>query len=125
MTDAAVHDSQVFEQLLDPKNTNGGVWADSAYRSAESLLLLEKFNYYEHLQRKGTRSKQLTEWEKQGNHTRSKIRSRVEHIFGIMAMRAGNLLLRCIGLERARAKIGLRNLSYNLANFIRLKEALC
>jgi IS5 family transposase len=125
VTDASVHDSQVFEQLLDPKNSNGGVWADSAYRSEDSLLLLEKLNYYEHLQRKGTKNKQLTEREKQGNRTRSKIRSRIEHIFGIMAMRAGNLLLRCVGLERANTKIGLRNLSYNLANFARLKGAAC
>jgi len=125
VTDASVHDSQVFEQLLDPNNSSGGVWADSAYRSEKSLLLLKEHNYYEHLQRKGTRSNQLSEREKQGNHTRSKIRSRVEHIFGIMAMRAGNLLMRCIGLKRTRTKIGLRNLSYNLTNFARLKNAAC
>ena len=34
-TDAAVHDSQVVDDILDPKNTASGVWADSAYRSAE------------------------------------------------------------------------------------------
>ena len=33
VTDAARHDSQVFEQLLDETNTSGDVWADSAYRS--------------------------------------------------------------------------------------------
>ena len=35
VTDAADHDSQVVDAILDPKNTASGVWADSAYRSAE------------------------------------------------------------------------------------------
>ena len=29
VTDAAVHDSQVVEELLTPDNTASGVWADS------------------------------------------------------------------------------------------------
>src|SRR6516164_403806 len=33
-TDAAVHDSQKLDDLLDLSNTGNGVWADSAYRSA-------------------------------------------------------------------------------------------
>jgi transposase, IS5 family len=37
VTDASVHDSQVFTELLDPDNTSNDVWADSAYRSEESL----------------------------------------------------------------------------------------
>jgi len=32
----------------------------------------------------------------------------------VQAQRAGNLLLRTIGIARARAKIGLRNLVYNI-----------
>ncbi|WP_241086262.1 transposase [Candidatus Vondammii sp. HM_W22] len=35
ITSAKVHDSQVFEELLDENNSNGSVWADSAYRSVE------------------------------------------------------------------------------------------
>lgn len=123
VTDASVHDSQVFEELLDPENSNGGVWADSAYRSEETLRFLKDYNYYEHIQRKGARGRKLTKREKQGNRTRAKTRARIEHIFGVMAMRAGSLLLRSIGIERASARIGLRNLSYNLANLARLKEA--
>ncbi len=34
VTDAAVHDSQVLDDILDPDNTASDVWADSAYRSA-------------------------------------------------------------------------------------------
>jgi IS5 family transposase len=35
VTDAAVHDSQELEGLLDTGNTCNDVFADSAYRSAE------------------------------------------------------------------------------------------
>ncbi|MDZ7814497.1 MAG: hypothetical protein U5N86_00400 [Planctomycetota bacterium] len=41
-------------------------------------------------------------------------------------MTAGNLLLRCVGLDRARAKIGLRNLAHNMRRFVTLlKERPC
>lgn len=117
VTDASVHDSNVFEELLDKKNSSRDVWADSAYRSQDKLDELERRRFREHLQRKGCRNKKLTEKEKQGNYTRSKIRSRIEHVFGIQAQRAGNLLLRTIGLVRAKAKIGLRNLAYNIDRY--------
>jgi IS5 family transposase len=123
VTDASVHDSQVFEELLDEDNSSRDVWSDSAYRSKEKLDTLEQRNFREHLQRKGCRHKPLTEWEKQGNHTRSKTRSRVEHVFGVQAMRAGNLLIRTIGLIRAKTKIGLRNLAYNIDRFCLLSLA--
>lgn len=117
VTPANVHDSNVFDELLDPGNTSRDVWADSAYRSQETIERLSKNRYREHLQRKGTRSYKLSKWEHQGNRTRSRIRSRVEHIFGVQAQRAGNLILRAIGIIRAAGKIGLRNLVYNLDRY--------
>jgi len=123
VTDASVHDSNVFEELLDPNNSSRDVWADSAYRSEDKLQKLETSGFREHLQRKGCRGKKLTEREKCGNHTRSKIRSRVEHIFGVQTQRAKSLILRTIGLVRARAKIGLRNLAYNIDRYAGLTTA--
>jgi len=120
VTTASVHDSQVFEELLDRKNSSRDVWADSAYRSDNSLDYLSGEGYREHLQRKGCRHAKLTSWEIQGNYARSKTRSRVEHVFGVQAQRAGNLLIRTIGFVRAKAKIGLRNLAYNLDRYAML-----
>ncbi len=117
VTDASVHDSQVFGDLLHEDNRSRDVYADSAYRSEESLKMLREHRYREHLQRKGYRYRKLTAWEKRGNHTRSKIRSRIEHVFGVQAMMAGDLLLRTIGIARAWVKIGLRNLAYNMFRF--------
>ena len=120
VTDASVHDSNVFEAILDENNTSKDVYADSAYRSQEKEENLKKQRYRAHLQRKGYRNKPLTEWEKRGNRTRSKVRSRIEHIFGIQSQRAGNLILRTIGMARAKVKIGLRNLGFNLERFCTL-----
>lgn len=117
VTPASTHDSQVFEELLDEDNTSRDVWADSAYRSQDTLDALEQQGFREHLQRKGCRHKKLTEREKRGNYTRSKIRSRIEHIFGVQSQRAGCLIMRAIGITRAKTKIGLRNLAYNIDRF--------
>ena len=123
VTPASVHDSQVFESLLDGDNSSRDVWADSAYRSEEKVAELKKRQYREHLQRKGSRHKKLTEREVQGNRMRSRIRSRVEHVFGVQAKRAGTLLIRAIGLMRVTVKVGLRNLTYNINRFCVLSGA--
>ena len=117
VTPASVHDSEVIEELLDEENTSRDVWGDSAYNGEAHREMLTKRGFRGHFQRKGCRHKKLTEREKQGNHTRSKTRSRVEHIFGVQAQRAGNLIVRSIGLVRAKAKVGLRNLAYNIDRY--------
>lgn len=113
VTSAEVHDSRKFEELLR-ENTSRDVYADSAYRSEESLAKLKDLGYREHLQRKGQKNHPLTKLEKQGNRTRSRSRSRVEHVFAAQLQRAGQLVVRTIGLARATVKIGLRNLAYNM-----------
>ena len=123
VTSASVHDSQVFEGLLDEDNSSRDVWADSAYRSEEKLRELKQRKYREHLQRKGCKHKKLTDREAQGNRTRSRIRSRVEHVFGVQAKRAGRLIVRAIGLVRVKVKVGLRNLAYNLDRYCALVGA--
>jgi IS5 family transposase len=114
---ASVHDGDIFEELLDDRNTSRDVWGDSAYNGHKKRQMLKGRGFREHLQRKGCRYKKLTKREKQGNHTRSRTRSRIEHVFGVQAQRAGNLVVRTIGLVRAAAKIGLRNLAYNIDRY--------
>ena len=116
VTSAEVHDSNIFEELLSC-NTSRDVYADSAYRSEEKLKQLKNNGYRERINRKGTRNRKLTEWEKRGNRTKSKIRSRIEHVFGIQAQRAGNIIIRGAGFMRAAAKIGLRNLTFNIDRY--------
>ena len=123
VTPASVHDSNVFEELLDDKNTSKDIWADSAYGSAEKREAIKEQGFRGHIQLKGCRHKKLTQRQIDGNYKRAKIRSRVEHIFGVQTMRAGNLIIRTVGIARAKAKIGLRNLAYNIDRYCLLARA--
>ncbi len=53
----------------------------------------------------------LSAREQQGNATNSQIRARVEHVFGHQPNARGGKLVRTISLVRARAKIGIQNLT--------------
>ncbi len=122
VTDAAVHDSQVVDDILDPDNTASEVWADSAYRSAAIEAKLKEKGLKSRIHRKGHRNKPLSEREKRGNTTRSKVRARVEHVFGAQSNDMGGTLVRSIGLVRARARIGLKNLAYNMRRLVQLER---
>jgi len=123
VTAASVHDSNVFEELLDHNNSSKDVWTDSAYGSKEKRKATAELGFRGHIQHKGYRYKKLTQRQIDGNYKRAKIRSRVEHIFGVQTMRAGSLLIRTIGIARAKAKIGLRNLAYNIDRYCLLARA--
>ena len=122
VTDASVHDSQVLDKILDRDNTALSVWADSAYRSAAIEAALKKKGLRSQIHRKGRRNKPLSEREKQGNKTRSSVRVRVEHIFGAQSNDMGGTLVRSIGLVRATARIGLKNLAYNMRRLVQLER---
>ncbi|OOZ74118.1 IS5 family transposase [Solemya velum gill symbiont] len=110
VTSAEVHDSQVFEELLDENNSSGDVWADSAYRDQAREASLPRSNYRSHIHRKGNRKRPLNWREQEANRKRSKVRARVEHIFAQQA----NRLVRTIGKARADVKIGMMNIVYNM-----------
>lgn len=119
VTSAEVHDSQVFYKLL-ADNTSRDVWADSAYRSEETELMLAVDGYRSHVHRKASRNHPLNERQKAANRKRSKIRARIEHVFGSMTNEQGGMFIRVIGRVRATAKIGLMNLVYNMRRFVTL-----
>ena len=122
VTDAAVHDSQVVDDVLDDDNTASDVWADSAYRSAEIEAKLKDKGLKSRIHRKAHRNRPLSEREKQGNRTRSKVRARVEHVFGAQSNDMGGPLVRAIGLVRVKARIGLKNLAYNMRRLVQLER---
>lgn len=122
VTNAAVHDSQKFDDVLDPSNTASGVWADSAYRSKEAEEKLGERGFKSHVCRRGARGKPLSERAQAANRTRSKARARVEHVFGDQASAMGGKIVRVIGMARAKAKIGMQNLAYNIRRFVTLER---
>ena len=117
VTDAAVHDSQVFEELLDhavdAEGNKRAVFADSAYRSADKEAALAEANIVSQIHEKGVRATPLTKAQKESNRIKSKTRARVEHVFGSQAQMGGHIV-RTIGKLRAAVKIGLMNLVYNM-----------
>ena len=124
VTTASVHDSQVFEELLDvpeaPRNVV--VYADKAYRSDANETILRGHKMKSRVLYRASRNKPLSSEEKGKNSEWSRIRSRVEHVFGLQSKQIGNMVVRAIGYMRVRACIGLRNLSYNMRRFVFLKK---
>ena len=127
VTAASVHDSQVFDELPEQgKDENGNkraVFAGSAYRSKEQEARLEAAGIESQVCEKGSRGHPLTEQQKAANHQKSKTRSRIEHVFGAQAQMGGcggGHLVRTIGIARARVKIALMNLAYNMRRYVLL-----
>jgi IS5 family transposase len=121
ITPANVHDSQELENLLDKDNTGSGVWADSAYRSAAIEKQLKKRGLRSHVHKKAHRNKVLSNFQNLRNTEKSRIRARVEHIFGWLENRTGSLI-KCIGQLRAATRIGLMNLVYNMNRYRYLRS---
>jgi len=121
VTDASVHDSQKLDDLIDADNTSSDVWGDSAYRSVETERKLAEKSYRSHIHHKGRRNKPLTARQIKTNRTRSRVRVRVEHVFGFQERSMGGKFIRTVGLVRARAKIGMMNLVYNMNRLIQFE----
>lgn len=118
VTPASTHDSQCSELLLDMPNESADVLADSAYRSAANDVLCWLLGKENKMQYRAYRNKPLCEELQRRNGERSKRRVRVEHVFGAQKNEQNMRLIRTIGLDRARAKIGLSNLVYNMRRFV-------
>ncbi len=114
VTSASVHDSQALEGLLEEMDKHQTLHADSAYASKELRTLLRKRSIRPHIHAKGYRNTSLTPSQQRRNHRKSKIRARVEHVFGFIENSMHGSRIRSIGIERAHGIIGLMNLTYNL-----------
>jgi IS5 family transposase len=116
-TSAEVHDSQTIDEIIgEPRKENEPVWGDSAYRSEEIEELLRDRKYKSKIHEKGYRNHPLTDKQKEHNTRKSKIRVRVEHIFGLMHWMNGDYL-RYIGKERIAEAVGMINLVYNMRRY--------
>ncbi len=121
-TDASPHDSQHLDDILDESNTAKDVWADSAYRSAEIEASLRGRGLKSRIHRRGARNRPLSEAQIAANTMRSKVRARVEHVFGHQENSMGRKIVRTIGVARAKFKIGMMNLGYNISRLVQLER---
>lgn len=116
-TDASVHDSQALDELLTQKDKGQDLWADSAYTGEKQEKTIKKYRVKNKIHEKGYKNKPLTEAQKESNKEKSKIRARVEHVFGFMEQSMNRLYINSIGIKRAIGFVGLVNLTYNLFRY--------
>jgi IS5 family transposase len=100
-----LHDSQELDGLVgrDRGQTQG-----SAYNSR--------------IHRRGRRNHPLSLTRVRVNHAKSRIRARIEHVFGAQQIAPGGRIVRTIGIVRARTKIGLQKLAYNIRRLVTLER---
>lgn len=115
-TPAHVHDSQMLGTVLRKESEGGkGVWADSAYRSDAQEQSLKEDGYESLIHERAWRNAPLTGDQEANNKAKSRVRARVEHVFGHMENSMGGIFINTIGAARAAVGVGLMNLTYNLA----------
>ncbi len=114
VTDASVHDSQALIELLDEKDKV--LYADSAYSGNPIAEQLPE-GIENRIHEKGYRNKPLSDEQKAENKRKSRIRVRIEHVFGYMTGTMRGITIRSIGIARAKFNIGLTNLVYNLCRY--------
>ena len=120
-TDAAVHDSQKLDDVLDLSNTGKGVWADSAYRSVQIEAGLKAKGLQSRIHRRAARNRPLSE-------RRNRRSTRLE---GARACRARIRPPAELDGRQDRAhhrhcagefKIGMMNLGYNIRRLVQLER---
>ena len=121
VTDAARHDGALLPALIDRTNTASDVWADTSYRSHANERHLADNGLRSRIHRKKPTGKPMPRHMARANGRKSKVRAAVEHVFAHEKGPMG-LVVRTIGLARARVKIGLANLVYNMRRVLWLTD---
>ena len=118
-TPANVHDSQVISPLIKDCDAGKYLYADSAYSGQKQLSEIVSSKLIPAVCEKGRINNPLTDEQKESNRKKSKIRSRVEHVFAYLA-HWGVDKIRSIGIKRADAHHHLVAWCYNLKRLITL-----
>ncbi len=117
VTHAAAYDGAQLRNIIRRPNTGSTVWADTAYRSEKNEAWLEKNGFVSDIHHKKPKGRPMSDATARANGRRSKIRSRVEHVFAHQKSRMG-MFVRTIGIARASMKIGMINLAYNISRYV-------
>jgi len=117
VSDAARHDGRFLRELVAKTNTASTVWADTAYRSRRNEAWLIRNGLFSKVHHRRAPGKALPDRLARANAVRSKVRSSIEHVFAHQKARMG-LFVRTIGIARARLKIGMANLVYNMQRLV-------
>ncbi|MEO0625154.1 MAG: PfkB family carbohydrate kinase [Pseudomonadota bacterium] len=118
---AVVGDDEAGRSLVIANN-GSSVWADSAYRSKKNEAFVDRVGLVSHIHRRRRPGKPMPPHIRRGNATRPKHRAPVEHVFAVQKQ-AMALTIRTIGLARAKTKIGIANIAYNIRRLVQIRRA--
>jgi len=120
-TAANVADATVLPELLHGEETR--VWGNQAYRGQSQVIhecspqaddcTNQRYRYKNH----------IDEVERAKNRTKSKVRSKVEHVFGVMKLKFGFVKVRYRGLAKNANRLFTTCALVNL--FMVHKKLLC
>lgn len=129
-TPANVHDSTVFETLLDKGqlDENAEVQADKGYTSTKNRAALKKRKLKDGIMwkvaraKKGEKKKQLTAEQKLRNKEIQRGRYKIERTFGGMHQWFGGGRTRYVGIAKAHTQHLLSAIAYNLKRVPKILE---
>jgi len=125
VTPANIADNHIADSLLNKKEDGGQpLYGDSAYSSKELDECYKRKGLVNKIIRQGYRYKALTKADKKANGKNSRIRGRIEHVFGFITNSMNRMFLKYRSLIRNKIGIGLMNLTYNLFRLVQLNVEL-
>ena len=86
---------------------------DASWSEAREQRLAEG-GHRSQIHERAYRDAPLSAEQRARNKAKSRVRARVEHVFGQMENGMGGMFLRSVGLARAKVGVALMNLAYNL-----------
>ena len=121
-TSGEVHDSNCFIDLLTGNEV--AVYADSAYASEKTAKRLKKKGVENKVLERAYRNKPLTDKQKKSNKIKSRIRSTVERVFGVLKLHYGMSQARYLGKRRNRTRFELMSICYNIKRGVNVLKEL-
>jgi len=118
-TAANVADSKMLDALLHGEET--AVWGDQAYQGQASVLAEHAPKAEDRICRRWRSKLQVWPKQREQNRLHSKVRSRVEHVFGVLKLRFGFAKVRYRGLAKNLHRL---QVSFALVNLVTASKHL-
>ena len=113
LTPANLNDAEVADELI--MGDEGVVYADRAYDTHERRQRLKSMGIGDGIMKRGNKHHpEVSEEDKKRNELISRVRARVEKVFGTLKRTYGYSRVRYIGLERNATEMWLKCMTYNL-----------
>ena len=113
LTPANLNDTEVADELI--MGDEGAVYADRAYDTHERRQKLKSMGIGDRIMKRGNKHHpEVSEEDMERNELISRVRSRVEKVFGTLKRTYGYSRVRYIGLERNATEMWLKCMAYNL-----------